>query len=100
MAFTDPVYAVPEWVRVRREDFGLLFYDTQSARLTFVRSGDKLVPPSFTGPRRVLGVRSREDGVSGPGGDDRPGPGLGDPALSQLLDSLAARGLIFACEAE
>ena len=47
-------YLVPEWVRVRRESFGLLFYDTRSTKLTFVRSGGSLTPPPFTGERRVL----------------------------------------------
>jgi putative mycofactocin binding protein MftB len=78
-------YLVPDWVRVRREGFGLLFYDTRSTRLTFVRSGDSLVPPPFTGPRRVLGVRSL--------GERRR------PALSRLLQNLVAKGLIVAAEA-
>jgi putative mycofactocin binding protein MftB len=83
-----PVYLVPEWVRVRPEDFGLLFYDTRSTRLTFVRSGDRLVPPPFTGPRRVLGGA----GLSGAA----PSPA----ALSRLLDDLVAKGLLVAAEAE
>jgi len=33
-------YVVSPHVRVRKEEFGLLFYNTQNARLTFVRSGD------------------------------------------------------------
>ena len=49
-------YAVPTWVRVRREAFGLLFYDTRSTKLTFVRSGNALVPPPFTGGRRPLEI--------------------------------------------
>ena len=40
-------YLVPDQVRVRREDFGLLFYDTRSTRLTFVRSGDRLDPAAL-----------------------------------------------------
>ena len=56
----SPVYLVPDWVRVRAEDFGLLFYDTRSTRLTFVRSGDRLVPPPFTGARAsARGARRR-----------------------------------------
>ena len=49
-----PEYVVPDWIRVRRESFGLLFYDTRSTRLTFVRCGESLVPPPFTAPRRVI----------------------------------------------
>lgn len=33
-------YVVSPLVRVRKEEFGLLFYNTQNAKLTFVRSGD------------------------------------------------------------
>jgi putative mycofactocin binding protein MftB len=73
---------VPEWVRVRQEEFGLLFYDARSTNLTFVRSGDRLVPPPFTGPRRVLGVRRLDEGWR--------------PALSRLLQNLVAKGLIVA----
>jgi putative mycofactocin binding protein MftB len=83
---SHPAYMVPEWVRVRPEDFGLLFYDTRSTRLTFVRSGDSLVPPSFTGPRRVLSVRA--------------GAAPGGPALSRLLDDLVVKGLLVAAEVE
>src|SRR5665811_1547000 len=50
-------YLVPPWVRVRREEFGLLFYDTRDTKLTFVRSGSSLAAPSFTGPERKLGVQ-------------------------------------------
>ncbi|MFH1833766.1 MAG: mycofactocin biosynthesis chaperone MftB [bacterium] len=75
-------YLVPDWVRVRREDFGLLFYDTRSTRLTFVRSGDSLAPPPFIGPRRVLRVRPLDEGRR--------------PAVSRLLRNLVAKGLIVA----
>ena len=79
-------YLVPDWVRVRRESFGLLFYDTRSTRLTFVRSGDALTPPPFTGSHRVLRVSPLE-------ADRRP-------TVSRLLKSLASKGLIVATEAE
>jgi putative mycofactocin binding protein MftB len=85
-------YLVPAWVRVRREDFGLLFYDTRSTRLTFVRSGDSLEPPPFTGARRTLHVRRRDVDGSAPPADPR--------SLARLLDDLAAKGLIVAAEAE
>ena len=75
---------MPDWVRVRRESFGLLFYDTRSTRLTFVRSGEILAPPPFTGPERVLRVGPLDDGRR--------------PAVSRLLQSLVAKGLIVAAE--
>lgn len=71
---------VPDWVRVREESFGLLFYDARSTRLTFVRSGDSLSAPPFTGARRVLGVRSVG--------------GQRQAVLVRLLEHLAAKGLI------
>lgn len=79
-------YLVPDWVRVRRESFGLLFYDTRSTRLTFVRSGDCLDPPRFTAPRRVLRVGSLDEGRR--------------PVVSRLLQNLVSKGLIVAVEAE
>jgi putative mycofactocin binding protein MftB len=84
-------YVVPEWVRVRQEDFGLLFYDTRSTRLTFVRSGDRLAPPPFTGERRELRLRGD------PGSAGRAGP---DAALLRLLDGLVAKGLLVAAPRE
>ncbi len=95
-------YLVPDWVRVRPEDFGLLFYDTRSTRLTFVRSGDRLVPPAFTGSVRVLGVRA--DGEAGsreaPAGAGPSGAGPTGAALSRLLQDLVTKGLLVAAEAE
>jgi putative mycofactocin binding protein MftB len=79
-------YLVPDWVRVRREDFGLLFYDARSTRLTFVRSGESLVPPPFTGSRRVLRVAATA--------------AQGDIALRRLLQNLVAKGLLIAPEPE
>lgn len=73
-------YLVPDWVRVRRESFGLLFYDTRSTKLTFVRSGDGLRPPPFNGARRALAL--------GPAGEHRR------EALARLLENLTAKGLL------
>jgi putative mycofactocin binding protein MftB len=75
-------YLVPEWVRVRRESFGLLFYDTRSTRLTYVRSGDDLIAPPFVGGRRALAYSSDA--------------GARRPSLSRLLQDLVAKGLIVA----
>jgi putative mycofactocin binding protein MftB len=38
----DSCYAVTPPVRVRKEAFGLLFYNTEDSRLTFVKSRDLL----------------------------------------------------------
>jgi putative mycofactocin binding protein MftB len=78
-------YFVPDWVRVRRESFGLLFYDTRSTRLTYVRSGDSLDPTPFTGAGRSLTVTA-SGGVS--------------PALEHVLKDLVAKGLIVGDTAE
>ena len=85
-------YLVPAWVRVRREDFGLLFYDIRSTRLTFVRSGDSLEPPPFTGARRVLRMHQPDADGCTPPADPR--------TLARLLDNLTAKGLLVAAEAE
>jgi putative mycofactocin binding protein MftB len=85
-------YLVPDWVRVRQEDFGLLFYDTRSTRLTFVRSGDRLAPPPFTGERRELRIA----------GATRAGVAAAplEAALLRLLDGLVAKGLLVAAPGE
>lgn len=77
-------FLVPEWVRVRREDFGLLFYDTRSTRLTFVRSGDSLEPPPFTGGDRALRVVAADEKRRA--------------AVARLVQNLIAKGLIVAVE--
>jgi putative mycofactocin binding protein MftB len=38
----DACYAVSPPVRVRKEAFGLLFYNTEDSNLTFIKSGDLL----------------------------------------------------------
>jgi putative mycofactocin binding protein MftB len=38
----DLCYAISPAARVRKETFGLLFYNTEDSRLTFVKSGDIL----------------------------------------------------------
>jgi putative mycofactocin binding protein MftB len=41
--FTEPaIYTVSPHVRVRKESFGLLFYNADDSRLTFVKSRDLL----------------------------------------------------------
>jgi len=77
---------VPEWVRVRQESFGLLFFDVRTTKLTFVRSGDSLAAPPFVGERRVLRVTQT--------GEEK------GEVISRLLDKLVARGLVVVSEAE
>ena len=38
----EACYAVSPGVRVRKEEFGLLFYNTRDSRLTFIKSGELL----------------------------------------------------------
>jgi putative mycofactocin binding protein MftB len=40
-------YAIHPDCRVRKEDFGLLFYDLRGPKLLFVESGDLLEPEPF-----------------------------------------------------
>lgn len=79
-------YEVPPWVRVRREEFGLLFYDTRDTKLTFVRSGSSLTAPSFTGRERRLVVQCESERRA--------------QALGRLLEKLEAKGLVVAIEPE
>jgi putative mycofactocin binding protein MftB len=73
-------YVVPGAVRVRREDFGLLFYDTRTTSLTFVRSGERLtVAPGAPGEEREL-LPAGQDGRH--------------TATARLLQTLQEKGLI------
>lgn len=75
-------YVVPGTIRVRPEDFGLLFYDTRTTNLTFVRSGESLsVSPAAPGEERELLVA--------PAGGRRP-------AVARLLQTLQEKGLVHA----
>jgi len=71
-------YLVPGAVRVRREDFGLLFYDSRSTHLTFVRCGESLAvgPGAPSEERELLFARPCH------------------PAVARLLDALQAKGLL------
>lgn len=96
-------YLVPDWVRVRRESFGLLFYDTRSTRLTFVRSGDALEPPAFVGGDRRLRVVMAEQGPTATQGVATVaawGAVADRAALTRLLSDLVTKGLLVAREAE
>ena len=77
-------YVVRGTVRVRSEAFGLLFYDTRTTSLTFVRSGETLtVAPGAPGEERELLIA---------GWDGRP------EATARLLQTLREKGLIRATD--
>jgi putative mycofactocin binding protein MftB len=51
----DSCYAISPPVRARKEAFGLLFYNTEDSRLTFVKSGDLLQIKTLPhGARRIM----------------------------------------------
>jgi putative mycofactocin binding protein MftB len=77
-------YRLSPWARVRQEEFGLLFYDTRSTTMTYVRSGDLLVAPPFDDRTRPLGTRvhSVED----------------EARLGRVLEQLEGKGLVVAAE--
>jgi putative mycofactocin binding protein MftB len=50
----DAYYTISPHVRVRKEAFGLLFYNTEDSRLTFVKSGSLLQIKALPhGARRI-----------------------------------------------
>jgi putative mycofactocin binding protein MftB len=73
-------YVVSPHVRVRNEEFGLLFYHTQNARLTFVRSGDLFRIQIRPDGERVI-IAANE--------------AAGRGKCKRILDSLMGKGLIF-----
>jgi putative mycofactocin binding protein MftB len=55
---TEPsIYSIPPFVRVRKEAFGLLFYNTEDSRLTFVKSGEMLQIQSLPNGTKRIAVR-------------------------------------------
>lgn len=73
-------YMVSPHVRVRKEEFGLLFYNTQNAKLTFVRSGD------------LFRVKNLPKGGKRISADYEA---AGTRSLNKILDNLVNKGLIF-----
>lgn len=73
-------YALHPACRVRREAFGLLFYDLRGPRLLFAETGSLLEPGEL------------ERGVA-PEEVDRGGPGQ-RAALGRLLSTLAEKGFL------
>ena len=50
---TEPRVSLHRACRVRKERFGLLFYDSRGPRLLFAETGDLLEPGFFTGELSV-----------------------------------------------
>jgi putative mycofactocin binding protein MftB len=73
-------YVVSPHVRVRKEEFGLLFYNTQNTKLTFVRSGDLFKIKALTrGEKTIVTANEAKDRRK----------------LKKILDILVDKGLIF-----
>ena len=77
-------YRLSTWARVRQEQFGLLFYDTRSTTMTFVRSGEALVAPPFDDRTRPLRLAARSEAEQA--------------RLVSVLAHLEAKGLVVATE--
>lgn len=71
-------YTLHPACRVRREAFGLLFYDLRGPRLLFAETGDLLAPGEL------------EAGV----GVEGPGKGAEGQRMARLLASLAEKGFL------
>lgn len=77
-------YRLSPWARARREEFGILFYDTRSTTMTFVGSGDSLGAPSFEDRTCPLRIAARSEAE--------------EARLIGVLDRLEAKGLLVATE--
>jgi putative mycofactocin binding protein MftB len=72
-------YVVSPHIRVRKEEFGLLFYDTQNAKLTFVKSGDIFQIERLPLGKKIVSIAH----------------GASIHGLRKTLDNLVNKGLIF-----
>ena len=72
-------YGISPHIRVRKEAFGLLFYNTQNTKLTFVKSGDIFQIERLPRGRKIISVAN----------------GASQFKLKETLDSLVQKGLIF-----
>jgi putative mycofactocin binding protein MftB len=79
-------YRLAPWARVRQERFGLLFYDTRSTTMTFVRSGDALVAPPFDDRTLSLRIVPRSPAE--------------EVRVVGVLERLEAKGLVVAIESQ
>lgn len=78
---SDRRYTLHPACRVRREGFGLLFYDLRGPRLLFANTGDVLTPEFFAGE---IGTHVALSGMA---------PSR-RRALVAFLDSLAEKGFV------
>jgi putative mycofactocin binding protein MftB len=76
----DACYHLSPGVRVRREAFGLLFYNSRDTKLTFVKSGDLLDIETLSPGSRGLTIHSD---IS-----------EGEAKVMRLLETLRKKGLI------
>ena len=72
-------YVVSPHIRVRKETFGLLFYNTQNTKLTFVKSGDIFQIECLPQGKKIVSIAH----------------GASIQGLKKTLDSLMNKGLIF-----
>jgi putative mycofactocin binding protein MftB len=88
-SFADRYYRLQKGVRVRKENFGLLFYSRNGPKLTFVHTGPWMHPDFFSGHFTVKEwLKSKRLCDSG----EKPS-GL-ESKISRALSRLADRGLI------
>ncbi len=83
------VYRLAAGVQVRREKFGLLFYDYRGPRLYFVPSGDLIDSDFFTGRQSLHDLLA-----AFPAGVWGYSPARLRQRLQQVLEMLEAKGLI------
>ncbi|MGB6067205.1 MAG: mycofactocin biosynthesis chaperone MftB [Desulfomonilaceae bacterium] len=85
---SDAVYRLADGVQVRRERFGLLFYDYRGPRLYFVPSGDLMEDRFFDGERTT---RELVESVCGKHDWSRR---TTEGRVNQILELLKKKGLI------
>lgn len=73
------IYKLPCGIMVRKEAFGLLFYNVKDTNLTFVKVDGDLIPDSLYEKGLLL--------LEGRGGKE-------DPKYIQILKELVKRGLL------
>ena len=62
--WNGPYHPIAPFVRVRKEAFGLLFYNTEESRLTFVKSGDLLrIKTLPNGEKAIMAAVKPEAGI-------------------------------------
>jgi putative mycofactocin binding protein MftB len=86
---TDRYYRLRSGVRVRKENFGLLFYYRDGPKLTFVYSGPWIRPEFFSG-RLTLREWFQQEGLK----DSEQNHVRLELKLSRALSRLVDKGLI------